>query len=353
MTKKELRKISLQYRTSSSQMLRIDSQEELSYIKMFFDYITNTPFIFDYISACHKEDYNFSEIYKNKSWNEMLILPDTQEAIIDYGYQLLQYILDGPKQLHTLAFGYSSSRKFKDMIEAFMRKAVEPFVIAIKNHLELSLIDCQESDDTTDSNSQEKTLFLSYCQKDSAIADLLENKLQANIEGKARISRDIRDVEYHESFKRFMQTIETHDFVIMIISDNYLKSRNCMFEVLEVIKDSQFQKKLAFIVLSDSDTQYYNDQTVGNIGADVYSSDGQTSYSLYWANAEKDLQAQIEALGDPTRALYQIKEKRIVQKILLDLPEFMEFIKDVRGIPLTEHINNNFQDILKFMGLNS
>ena len=196
-------------------------------------------------------------------------------------------------------------------------------------------------------------MFLSYCQKDSAIADLLENKLQANIEGKARISRDVRDVEYHESFKRFMQTIETHDFVIMIISDNYLKSRNCMFEVLEVIKDSQFQKKLAFIVLSDSDAQYYNDQTVGNIGADVYSFDGQTSYSLYWANAEKDLQTQIEALGDPTRALYQIKEKRIVQKILLDLPEFVEFIKDVKGLSLTEHINNNFQDILKFMGLDS
>ena len=42
---------------------------------------------------------------------------------------------------------------------------------------------------------------------------------------------------------------------IMIVSDHYLKSRNCMFEVLEVIKDSQFQKKLAFIVLSDSDIQ--------------------------------------------------------------------------------------------------
>ena len=74
----------------------------------------------------------------------MLTLPDTQEAIVDYGYQLLQYILDGPKQLHALAFGYTSSRKFKDMIAAFMRKAIEPFVIAVKSYLELSLIDCPE-----------------------------------------------------------------------------------------------------------------------------------------------------------------------------------------------------------------
>ena len=271
MTKKELRKISLQYRTLSSQMLKIDSQEEINCIKIFFDYITNTSFIMKYISECHREDYDFAEIYKNKSWNDMLTLPDSQEAIIDYGYQLLQYILDGPKQLHTLAFGYTSSRKFKDMIAAFMRKTIEPFVTAVKSYLELSLIDCPESEPEVTDESHEKTLFMSYCQKDSDIANLIEGGLAPHINGKARISRDIRDVEYHESFKKFMQTIETHDFVIMIISDNYLKSRNCMFEVLEVIKNSQFQKKLAFIVLSDDDIKYYQDQTIPSIGAKAYS----------------------------------------------------------------------------------
>ena len=350
MTKKELRKISLQYRTLSSQMLKIDSQEEINCVKIFFDYITNIPFIMAYISDCHKEDYDFAEIYKNKSWNDMLTLPDTQEAIVDYGYQLLQYILDGPKQLHALAFGYTSSRKFKDMIAAFMRKAIEPFVIAVKSYLELSLIDCPEGVPVASTEEQEKTLFLSYCQKDSDIANLIETGLAPHINGKAKISRDIRDVEYHESFTKFMQTIETHDFVIMIVSDHYLKSRNCMFEVLEVIKDSQFQKKLAFIILSDGDIQYYQDQNMPSIGAKVYSLEGQTAYSLYWTKIEKELQEQIEALGDPTRAIHQIKEKRIVQRILLDLPEFMEFIKDAKGIPLSEHVDSGFKDIIKFLG---
>lgn len=351
MTKKELRKISLQYRTLSSQMLKIDSQEEINCVKIFFDYITNTSFIMDYISECHKENYDFAEIYKNKSWNDMLTLPGSQEAIIDYGYQLLQYILDGPKQLHALAYGYSSSKKFKDMIAAFMRKTVEPFVTAVKSYLELSLLDCPENESEVTTELQEKTLFLSYCQKDSDIANMIEGGLAPHINGKARISRDIRDVEYHESFKKFMQTIEMHDFVIMIISDHYLKSRNCMFEVLEVIKDSQFQKKLAFIVLSDGDIQYYQDQALPSIGAKVYSLEGQTTYSLYWAKVEKDLQDQIEALGDPTRAIHQIKEKRIVQRILLDLPEFMEFIKDAKGLPLSVHIDSGFKDILRFLGL--
>ena len=330
-------------------MLKIDSQEEINYVKIFFDYITNTSFIMEYIFECHKEDYDFAEIYKSKSWNDMLTLPSSQEAIVDYGYQLLQYILDGPKQLHALAYGYSNSKKFKDMIAGFMRKAIEPFVTAVKSYLELSLIDCPETEPEVIDESHEKVLFLSYCQKDSDIANLIEAGLEPYINGKVRISRDIRDVEYHESFKKFMQTIESHDFVIMIISDHYLKSRNCMFEVLEVIKDSQFQKKLAFIVLTDEDIQYYQEQNIPSIDAKVYSLEGQTEYSLYWEKVEKELQDQIEALGDPTRAIHQIKEKRIVQRILLDLPEFMEFIKDAKGLPLSEHIDSGFKDILKFL----
>ena len=124
-----------------------------------------------------------------------------------------------------------------------------------------------------------------------------------------------------------------------------------MFEVLEVIKDSQFQKKLAFVVLSDDDIKYYRNQPLKSIGAKVYSLEGQTEYSLYWAENEKALQSQIDALGDPTRAIHQIKEKLIVQRILLDLPEFMEFIKDAKGLSLSDHIANGFADIAKFIGL--
>lgn len=108
----------------------------------------------------------------------------------------------------------------------------------------------------------------------------------------------------------------------MVISDNYLKSRNCMFEVMEVVKDSQYQKKLAFIVLSDEDCKYYREEIKEPIGAKVYSLDGQTSYTLYWTRFEKELQAQIDEIGDPTRAIHQIKEKGIVQRILLDLFAF-------------------------------
>lgn len=183
------------------------------------------------------------------------------------------------------------------------------------------------------------------------VADLIDEQLGEQIRGKATISRDIRDVEYHESFKRFMQSIEQHDYVITVISDSYFKSRNCMYEVLEVVKDSRFSDKLVFIVLRDEDCQYYKTPKANGIAANVYSTEGQTSYSIFWKHQENELQKQIDELGDPTYAITQIKEKKVIQKILLDLPEFIEFVRDSKGLSLTEHIAHNFSDIIKFMNL--
>lgn len=121
MTRKEMQKISLQYRTFSSQMLKMNSQEEMYCIQQYFDFITRTEFIFDYINECRTKEYDFEKIFTDKGWRDVLILPPKQEDLINYGYQLLQYILDGPKNLIGLCMGYTSSNKFADNIEAFVR----------------------------------------------------------------------------------------------------------------------------------------------------------------------------------------------------------------------------------------
>lgn len=349
MNRKEIQKISLQYRTLSSQMLKMNSQEEMYCIQQYFDFITGTEFIMSYINECNKQEYDFEKIFADKGWRDVLVLPSKQEDLISYGYQLLQYILDGPKNLIGLCMGYTGSNKFADNIEAFVRKSIEPFVVAIRTYIELGFIECE--DVTGDIEKKIVTIFLSYCQKDADIADCLEESMAPYIHDKAKISRDIRDVEYHESFKRFMQSIEKHDYVITIISDNYLKSRNCMFEMLEVVKDRNFSKKLLFIVLENDDIKYYKNVPNGNIGADVYSAIGQAKYSKYWSSVDRELENEIEEIGNPMHAILQIKEKQIVQKILIDMPEFLEYIRDNKGVPLSVHIERGFADMISFMQL--
>ena len=351
MTKKELRKISLQFRTLSSQMLKVNEQEEIVYIQAFYNFITETPFIHDHIVSCHKKEYNFEAIFKELGYHNKLVLPVDQNELIDYEYQLIQFVINGKRPLFYFGEHYTSSNNFSDMISAFMRKVIEPFVVALRSFLEISLIDADDNE--ADEHSEEKTIFLSYCQKESDIADIIDSSLSEKIRSKATISRDIRDVEYHESFRRFMRSIHKHDFVVMLLSDHYLKSRNCLYEVMEALKDSRYSSKILFIVLEDADKKYLKHPSDEELAAKIFSQEGKAQYTLYWKAREKELQSQIDDIGDPTYALSQIKEMGIVKRILLDLPEFFDFVSDNKGLPLETHISEGFSSMLRYMRLDN
>ena len=63
MNRKEIQKISLQYRTLSSQMLKMNSQEEMYCIQQFFDFISETEIIRNYINECKTQEYDFEQIF--------------------------------------------------------------------------------------------------------------------------------------------------------------------------------------------------------------------------------------------------------------------------------------------------
>ncbi len=349
MNRKELQKISLKYRTLSGQLLKVNAQSEMYCIQQFYDFVTSTPLLISYINECRTAEYDFKKIFSEKGWNSVLSLPPDEKELVSYGYQLLEYILDGPKDLFGLCMGYTNSRKFSDNIEAFIRKSIEPFVVALRTYLEIEFIEADNDEPLKDKAI--KNIFLSYCQKDTDIANYLEEKLLPAIEGKATISRDIRDVEYHESFKRFMNSIEKHDYVITLISDRYLKSRNCMYEMLEVVKDSNFSKRLVFIVISEKDRSLYRAEQESPIEARVYTASGQAEYSKYWTAEKLKLEREIEEIGNPIYAISLITEVKILEKILLDLSDFLEFIRDNKGLSISEHIEGNFASMLSFMGI--
>lgn len=54
-----------------------------------------------------------------------------------------------------------------------------------------------------------------------------------------------------------MQTIKEQDYVLSLISDAYLKSKNCMYEICELMRDRNYMDRLLFIVLSDDDINKY------------------------------------------------------------------------------------------------
>lgn len=74
--------------------------------------------------------------------------------------------------------------------------------------------------------------FLSYAWKDTAYADKIDEALR---ESEIYITRDIRDLDIGTNLQEFMNRVEESTYVVVIISDAYLRSPNCMYEAVKIV----------------------------------------------------------------------------------------------------------------------
>ncbi|KAA8346276.1 hypothetical protein [Leuconostoc mesenteroides] len=153
--KKELKKTSRKFRQMASRVLNAHYTEINSVIKMFIEYIEDTPIINEYIQSIFVEYPNLQEQIKqvSASYGD-LVLPtgDTPEQEITYVYQILKYISENTSvQTSALGWGYTSSKKFQDMVKEFGIRVVLPFVNGIDDYL---------SDIATDMGFDEESKFM-------------------------------------------------------------------------------------------------------------------------------------------------------------------------------------------------
>jgi len=107
-------------------------------------------------------------------------------------------------------------------------------------------------------------IFLSYSWANSDIADQIDEDFRSI---GIPLIRDIRNVHYKDSLLDYMKRIRGIDYVIMLLSDAFLKSQNCMYEVLELYKEKDFTSKLLQVFLSD---------------ANIFNAESRLAYIQYW-----------------------------------------------------------------------
>ena len=58
-----------------------------------------------------------------------------------------------------------------------------------------------------------------------------------------------------------MNRIRQADYTVLLISDEYLKSVNCMYEACQLYRDVNWKSRRMYVVLGDADQKVY---TVAN-----------------------------------------------------------------------------------------
>lgn len=173
-------------------------------------------------------------------------------------------------------------------------------------------------------------MFVSYCQIDSVYADNID--LYFKNKG-IKIHRDIRDISNWKSIREYMEKIRDKDYAVLVISDNYLKSFNCMYEVLEVMKEKDYENKIFPVVVETS----------------IYSSAGRIPYIRYWQDKYKELQEEIAQI-DIVNAGNIIDDLKKTQNIVLSMDEFLAKVADMNN-PNVYDVNKAIEDKLQQSGL--
>lgn len=128
--KKQLKIISLEFRTISNRLINCNYQTGMSLLKKFLLYIDENEIIYDYIQEYVKEE-DFEPVEKGTVFTSM---GDTKQEEISYTYQFLKYAVDNFQDFYRhIAWGYANGTDAS--IKEFCYRIILPFVNYIEGYL--------------------------------------------------------------------------------------------------------------------------------------------------------------------------------------------------------------------------
>jgi len=159
-------------------------------------------------------------------------------------------------------------------------------------------------------------MFVSYCQKDKIYADHIDLYFKNR---KVIMHRDVRDIKDWSSIKQYMNSAGKMDYAILVITDNYLKSPNCMYEVLEVMKEHNYKNIIFPVVVENS----------------IYKIEGKLKYVSYWEDQFKTLNERMKQVEIVNLGPLQEELKR-TQTIASSISEFLGLISDMNNPDISD-----------------
>lgn len=174
-------------------------------------------------------------------------------------------------------------------------------------------------------------IFLSYCWKDEKKADEID--LFFKHVG-INIRRDKKSIEQWGSIRAFMDSIQDSDYAILILSDDYLKSINCMYEITQLMKDAHYRNRIFPVVLDNG----------------IYQLNRRIDYIVYWEEKYDEAKMQIAKVKNLENTGNLSKEVHQIREISYTIGEFLDIIKDMKN-PQADGINQAIYEKLYEKGL--
>ncbi len=172
-------------------------------------------------------------------------------------------------------------------------------------------------------------VFISYAW--GGESERIVNELDADLQSKGiLVVRDKRDLGFKGMIRDFMRQFGSGHAVIVVISDKYLKSPNCMFELVEIARNKDLYDRVFPIVLGD---------------ADIYDPVNRIKYIKHWEDKIKELD---EAMKSVSAANLQGMRDELdsYDEIRDNISNLTFFLKDMNTLTAEIQENDNFASLI-------
>ncbi len=179
------------------------------------------------------------------------------------------------------------------------------------------------------SSSPAPEVFVSYAwnPESCAIVDRLEQALDNQ---GIRLIRDREEVRYKDSIRDFMRRIGQGKCVVVVISEKYLKSENCMFEMVEVEKAHGLRERIFPIVLPD---------------ANIYKATGRIRYVQHWEEEIRQLDEALKTVrGDNLTKLQE--DLNVYAEIRRLFDGIADTLRDMNALTPDQHEDSAFEELI-------
>lgn len=175
-------------------------------------------------------------------------------------------------------------------------------------------------------------IFVSYSWQTKEIADKISSDLQ--LIG-ISIIKDNQELNYTDNIPNFMKRIRSCDYAILLLSDSYFKSKNCLFEILELQKDENHWKKILPIVLKETK---------------FHSAIERLEYVRFWEQKTNELEQALENIN-PINSPESYKELKLFKDISSNIDGFLKRISESLHFSPEEIIKKNYEPIINISGV--
>ncbi len=142
---------------------------------------------------------------------------------------------------------------------------------------------------------------------------------------------DKKDLGYRQSIQEFMVNLGQADIIIIVVSNKYLHSEYCMFELLQIYDNNRVLDRIFPIVLEE---------------VDIAKSTQRLELVKYWEQETKQLEQKIRELESITYIEGISEDLNLYQTIRNRIARLTAILKDINTLNIQLHQESDYTDLL-------